>query len=275
MILWYRSSENDTLAQEEWTSILKLATKWMMLDIRDMAIKHLTSLTIAPVDRLILAQMYGVIEWSHSTYIELVKRKKSISIDETSKLGLEAAIKISQTRDRILRNYHKEYKLRYAIPSKSPGLVPDYSRAIDQIFEGELQEEVASLDPVERVFLARTYGVSEWLRSAYSDLVERENGITLKEAERLGLETTVNLYEARGEGLEVYREHAYNYTSGADYKSIIDKDFETELQEVRLVSDIYYQFKPVVVGSVLADVDMSQRATGVGTKKKKKKFPVA
>jgi hypothetical protein len=50
-------------------------------------------------------------------------------------------------------------------------------------------------DNVEIILLARTYDVSSWLRSAYTDFVDK--GLSLEDAERIGWETAARVYKAR------------------------------------------------------------------------------
>ncbi|KAJ7212851.1 hypothetical protein C8J57DRAFT_1097070, partial [Mycena rebaudengoi] len=50
-------------------------------------------------------------------------------------------------------------------------------------------------DNVEIILLARTYDVSSWLRSAYTDFVDE--GLPLEDAERIGWETAARIYKAR------------------------------------------------------------------------------
>ncbi|KAG6834036.1 hypothetical protein H0H93_012407, partial [Arthromyces matolae] len=48
----YPISLTRTLTDDEWTSVLKVSTKWEMVDIRRMAIEHLDSTSIPLVDRI-------------------------------------------------------------------------------------------------------------------------------------------------------------------------------------------------------------------------------
>lgn len=53
------------------------------------------------------------------------------------------------------------------------------------------------IDPVEEIVLAEEFNIPEWRKPAYEALVQRENGPTHEEAQKLGILTSVSLYMAR------------------------------------------------------------------------------
>jgi len=55
------------------------------------------------------------------------------------------------------------------------------------------------IDPVERVILARNYKVESWMVNAYTQLVMRDAGLSMKEARILGYDTAFQLCEKREE----------------------------------------------------------------------------
>ncbi|KAL5511358.1 hypothetical protein ACEPAH_4574 [Sanghuangporus vaninii] len=52
-------------------------------------------------------------------------------------------------------------------------------------------------DPILKITLAKTYNIGDWLPPAYFSLVTRAEPLTLEEAEKLGMETTMKLTEVR------------------------------------------------------------------------------
>jgi len=74
-------------------------------------------------------------------------------------------------------------------------------RAISQI-ESQPQE----LSPIEKILLARRYGLDGWLAPAYAALCQRAEPLQVSEAEKLGLVTMVKLAQAR----EQFRRSASN-----------------------------------------------------------------
>ncbi|KAJ7924158.1 hypothetical protein B0H13DRAFT_1601983, partial [Mycena leptocephala] len=76
---------------EEWTSVLRLADKCGMQDIRRLAITQLT-VCAGPVDKIALGHRYGITEWLSPVYMALIMRKQSITVEEGAKLGVEALV---------------------------------------------------------------------------------------------------------------------------------------------------------------------------------------
>ena len=76
-------------------------------------------------------------------------------------------------------------------------------------------KEIEQLDPpadnVDRIVMARKFGVEQWLVAACVALVEREDPLTYAEAEKLGLDMTVAVSEAR----EKYIRDMYGYGESA------------------------------------------------------------
>ncbi|KAF8599383.1 hypothetical protein BDV93DRAFT_401316, partial [Ceratobasidium sp. AG-I] len=57
--------------------------------------------------------------------------------------------------------------------------------------------EKAKLSAVERIRLAREFDVPSWEEPAYLELCERDEAITMSEAEVLGLKTVVHVAKIR------------------------------------------------------------------------------
>jgi hypothetical protein len=58
-----------------------------------------------------------------------------------------------------------------------------------------------SIDLVTKVTLARKYNISTWLFSAYEGLAKRKESISVTEAEKLGLTTTIRIVQIREESV--------------------------------------------------------------------------
>ncbi|KAJ7736937.1 hypothetical protein B0H16DRAFT_1379990 [Mycena metata] len=89
------------LLDHEWTSVLKLATLWDFMEVRALAIKHLTSYTnsLDCIERILLGRQYNVSSWLRSGYTELARRRGPITSTEASKIGFEVALEISHLRE--------------------------------------------------------------------------------------------------------------------------------------------------------------------------------
>ncbi|KAJ7651005.1 hypothetical protein FB45DRAFT_731238 [Roridomyces roridus] len=97
----YTSHECKTA--EEWTSVLVLADKWGMQNIRTLAIAQL-SLCAGAIDKIALGHRYGVAEWLKPGYMELAMRKEALTAEEGAKLGVEALVRIAALKDEVLGN---------------------------------------------------------------------------------------------------------------------------------------------------------------------------
>ncbi|GLB38934.1 hypothetical protein LshimejAT787_0600960 [Lyophyllum shimeji] len=211
-----------TLSDDEWVSVLKLSTKWAMLDVRRMAIDHLTSATMSPADRVVLARTYSVVEWLRSAYLTLAKDPTSISPEDASKIGLEPVFKLHRAREYMLNS-------AYAKVTNC-----DYDSAIERTFEGELEGmQEAGRDAIERAVLAREYDAMEWLRAALVELVARPQSLSVEEARRLGYETAIRLCAARELRIADVRSSRNKSSTRKGSRITVDGELGTELQALQ------------------------------------------
>ncbi|KAF7309862.1 hypothetical protein MIND_00358300 [Mycena indigotica] len=108
-----------------------------------------------------------------------------------------------------------------------------------------------NLSPVERIVLARQYDVSKWLRSAYTELCTREEGITLADAETIGYRTTVQMYQVREAAIKRHESghgryyhngtHSnHNQNTGSRFSSAdVEGTFGTEFRQADAASAVY------------------------------------
>ncbi|KAG6899466.1 hypothetical protein C0993_010109 [Termitomyces sp. T159_Od127] len=174
-----------TLSDDEWISVLRVSTTWRMLDIRRMAIEHLTSAPISLVDRIFLAREYSVISWLRSAYLALVEVNSELSRHDeltTEIIGLESSFKLHRVRESVL-------------PSRQ-GNAHVIDREIEKDFETEF-EALSDQTSIELAVLAQKYGVSEWRRNAFVAMVRRKQLLAVDEAQALGFETSIRLCGAR------------------------------------------------------------------------------
>ena len=161
-----------------------------MQEPRRVAVKNLTS-SLPPLERVLLGREQMIPDWLRSGYVDLARREAPLSVNEFESLGLQTALVISQ-----------KIRTRHSTPGGMPLFRPPsedslFTQTMNDIFRTELHEEAASLPVIDRILLARSYGVSEWLYAGLVDLGKRREDITLEEAEKLGLETTARLCQVR------------------------------------------------------------------------------
>jgi hypothetical protein len=63
----------------------------------------------------------------------------------------------------------------------------------------------SDFDPVEKIILARRYGILHWLAPAYEALCQRTEPLDVMEAEKLGARTTALVARAREEARQTWR----------------------------------------------------------------------
>jgi len=95
------SQSCDSLSSEEWTSVLELSTMWQFKDIRARAIKTLESLTLSmdPVDKIIIARKFDVSPWLVTSLHALVEREEPLDLSEGNRLGMEWVLKVAEIRE--------------------------------------------------------------------------------------------------------------------------------------------------------------------------------
>jgi len=87
---------------DEWTSVLHLATRWEFESIRQLAIRELESLSIDPVNKIVLSRQFDISSpWTLAAYTEVCHRSDALTVTEARALGLETAMRIYQLREKL------------------------------------------------------------------------------------------------------------------------------------------------------------------------------
>ncbi|KAJ7656478.1 hypothetical protein DFH06DRAFT_1199690 [Mycena polygramma] len=95
---------------------------------------------------------------------------------------------------------------------------------------------------VERILLARQYDVASWLRIGYTDLARREEGISLEDAEKIGWQTTVRLYQTREAAIKSYSQSYPNrhYANQSRFQyADVEGTFQEDFRLAELASAAY------------------------------------
>ncbi|KAK7679649.1 hypothetical protein QCA50_017361 [Cerrena zonata] len=89
------------MSTSDWISVLKLSKRWEMTKTTQTAIqKVLEGLKADPIQRILLAEQYGISGWRLDAYAQLASRREPLSAKEASSLGYERAFKIIHMRER-------------------------------------------------------------------------------------------------------------------------------------------------------------------------------
>lgn len=85
--------------QDEWLSVLHLATRWSFDDLRTLSVEHLGSLpTTSAIDKLLMGRKYDVSRWVSEAYVELCQRDEPLTLAECDKLSLVDIVNINSAR---------------------------------------------------------------------------------------------------------------------------------------------------------------------------------
>ncbi|KZV66747.1 hypothetical protein PENSPDRAFT_549669, partial [Peniophora sp. CONT] len=90
----------DLSTVDEWTTVLKLATRWNFQSIRELAISRLHPLLLdAPLNRLIAARTCGIDAWVDDALESLVWRKKPLVEDEATRMVMGDIMDVMKRRE--------------------------------------------------------------------------------------------------------------------------------------------------------------------------------
>ncbi|KAG6835564.1 hypothetical protein H0H93_016978 [Arthromyces matolae] len=208
---------------KEWVTILELSTCWSMLNLRNMAISHLSSTTMTAVDRLVLGQKYSIPRWLTEGLTTLIREPKALPVDDDTTLSLsldiDLKLKISSVRD-------SSRSLSGVLDD-----VDDWIESARQEFEQEL--DLPTLTSVQRLSLAQKYNVLEFLRPAYIELVERDEPLSDVEVTALGSKITAQICRVRE-----YRIANMPHSRDFSVQEEVDLHFKEQLDSVTSASAI-------------------------------------
>ena len=92
------------LSEQEWLSVLRLASMWDFLKIRQTAIEKLQARPLDLITKIELAHKYEIREWLFGAYLALGKRVDPLTVEEGHRLGFDFAIKMASVREQLLRD---------------------------------------------------------------------------------------------------------------------------------------------------------------------------
>ncbi|KAJ7157511.1 hypothetical protein C8R43DRAFT_400925 [Mycena crocata] len=107
------------------------------------------------------------------------------------------------------------------------------------------QLDAMGLSSVLRILLARQYDVANWLRTGYTELARREEGISLEDAAKIGWEATVRLYHTRETAIKnwssssTYRANQYQGNQSRFQLADVEGTFREEFRRADAASAAY------------------------------------
>jgi len=93
------------VAEDQWTTVLKLAHMWGFSRARKVAIEHLEKCELSPVRRIELANKYDVTEFYLEAVASLVRRADPLTTKEARRIGLDFALRVGQVRETRARSF--------------------------------------------------------------------------------------------------------------------------------------------------------------------------
>ncbi|KAH8111837.1 hypothetical protein DFH11DRAFT_551963 [Phellopilus nigrolimitatus] len=94
---------HDQLEVEQWSTVLELAHMWEFEKIQGLAITKLQSFSIDEISKVEMAQKYNIEEWYAPAYLALARRAQPLTVEETTRIGYDAAVKMAQIRERNIQ----------------------------------------------------------------------------------------------------------------------------------------------------------------------------
>ncbi|KAH7875110.1 uncharacterized protein C8R40DRAFT_1170736 [Lentinula edodes] len=96
------NAEPEVFSFGQWISVLKLAKKWDMSEVRAYAISAIRKLPdIDPVDKIVLARTYDIPTWLAPSFNEILQRSQSLTESDVDKLGIPTIVRLMELRDRV------------------------------------------------------------------------------------------------------------------------------------------------------------------------------
>ncbi|KAI0045520.1 hypothetical protein FA95DRAFT_1477381, partial [Auriscalpium vulgare] len=90
--------ETDISSAVDWTSVLRLATRWGFTSIVKRAVRQLDSLA-GPVDKLVLGRAYAVDHWVSPALVSLCQRQQPLTFDEARRMDIADVVLVHNVRE--------------------------------------------------------------------------------------------------------------------------------------------------------------------------------
>ncbi|KAL1662388.1 hypothetical protein GGF50DRAFT_59095 [Schizophyllum commune] len=91
----------DIHTVDEWTSVLRLATKWSIRSLRDLAIEEIEP-KASPFDKVCVAREFDQGQnWLVPAFVDICSRSESLTRAEAERLGLPTVVEVSRIREEV------------------------------------------------------------------------------------------------------------------------------------------------------------------------------
>ncbi|KAL1725240.1 hypothetical protein EV714DRAFT_221734 [Schizophyllum commune] len=113
----------DIRTVDEWTSVLRLACKWSVISLRQVAIREIEP-NATPVDKIVLAREFGLGEaWLLPAFVALGKSSEPLEYEDAERLGLRTVLEIMRINREASRS-SESYDVEAAVRASGVFLLP-------------------------------------------------------------------------------------------------------------------------------------------------------
>ena len=93
----------------DWVAILELSTRWQFDDIRELAIRRLSSFSLDPVRKIALHHRYAIDgRWALDAYVTLCSRSTPLTVTEARQLGVDTTALVGVAREKMERWWRRD-----------------------------------------------------------------------------------------------------------------------------------------------------------------------
>ncbi|KAI0927742.1 hypothetical protein AcW1_005181 [Taiwanofungus camphoratus] len=137
---WYYNWK-EVLSVDQWKSVLNLADMWQFDEVRAAAISALAGSLKDPVQRIALAQRYGITSWLLPSLNQLAQRGEPLGLRDAEQIGIDFALRVASVRECFCGRFaYRGSRGKWSSrPCRPEGrLEHDFSDRIQQVFFEEL-----------------------------------------------------------------------------------------------------------------------------------------
>jgi len=100
-----RELEDPKFSKDDWCNLLSISHRYECEGARKRSIKEINKLgsSVIHVDKIVMAQRFGVDEWLVPACVALVEREDPLTFADAYKLGLEMTVLVSKAREKCIR----------------------------------------------------------------------------------------------------------------------------------------------------------------------------
>ncbi|TRM68877.1 hypothetical protein BD626DRAFT_562703 [Schizophyllum amplum] len=185
----------DIQTVDEWTSVLRLATKWSVSSLRELAIQEIAPKASA-IDKVVIAREFDLGKaWLLPAFTAICSAPKWLEYEEAERLGLRTVVDIGRIREQSGADVRTKHNVDVAqAVLATPSLVPHICDEAESTSRGEHLTAHAAPVATSDAGLAETTGDTSDMRSAREETAP-EPTVGIAHGEASGVLGTPDNYE--------------------------------------------------------------------------------